>query len=180
MKYIAITQRVLQNKKTGELRDALDQQWTVLLEQIGFIPLIIPNMLTPLSKLLKITLLSGVLFTGGNDIGITKTQDVALERDRTEKRLLSHTLKHRIPLIGVCRGMQFIVHQFGGKLKKSGSHIRNKHPIVINKSSRYTSELKKISLVNSYHNYVVVSVPQEFKVIAHASDGTIEAIEHKS
>ena len=70
MKYIAITQRVLQNKKTGELRDALDQQWTVLLEQIGFIPLIIPNMLTPLSKLLKITLLNGVLFTGGNEFSI--------------------------------------------------------------------------------------------------------------
>ena len=50
----------------------------------------------------------------------------------------------KIPIIGVCRGMQIIQNYFGINLFKISGHIKVRHELYY--------EGKKIN-VNSYHNY---------------------------
>ena len=66
--------------------------------------------------------------------------------------------------------MQSIALYFGGNLKKVSSHVRTRH------------ELRGLILnnVNSYHEYEVDVLPDEFSVTARAEDGVIEAIRHKT
>ena len=42
-----------------------------------------------------------------------------------EKLLIKYSIK-KIPLLGVCRGMQFINHYYGGKLIKVKNHMKIK------------------------------------------------------
>ena len=54
----------------------------------------------------------GVVLSGGSDIGKNKI------RDESEKFLIKFAIKNRIPLIGICRGMQLIGNFFNSKLIK--------------------------------------------------------------
>ncbi len=61
-----------------------------------------------------------IVLSGGEDIGKNKL------RDTTEKNLLKFALQKKIPLLGLCRGMQLINLYFKGKLKKIKGHIKKK------------------------------------------------------
>lgn len=65
-----------------------------------------------------------VLFTGGADVdpsfyGETSPNGVCkfdTERDRTERMLFGIARRNNIPMIGICRGMQFLTVMAGGRL----------------------------------------------------------------
>lgn len=179
MTLIAITQRVAVDPKTHERRDVLSQQWAVLLEQLDMLPLIIPNKSEHLKKLLKAVPVDGILLTGGNDLTVTNSKNCPSERDKAEQILLSYSLTNHIPLIGICRGMQFIAQVFGGKFKKIQGHVGKRHSLIISEESRYKNELRKLGKVNSYHKYAPSQVSKEFIISTKSPDGIIEAIEHK-
>ena len=180
MKKIAITQRVVIDEVTGERRDAIDQKWILLIESFKMLPLLIPNQTRYLRELLKEEQINGILLTGGNDVLLKNKKNCPLERDRIEKALLKYCIDKKIPLIGICRGMQLITHVFGGQIKKVNGHIRKRHRLIISQNSRYKNELRKLKKVNSYHNYALIKVPDNFIASAIALDGTIEAIEHRN
>ena len=105
----------------------------------------------------------GVVLSGGNDLGSSKL------RDKSEKVIFEYALENRLPVLGICRGMQFIVKYFGGKIIKSHSHVGVRHEVkgAINKN------------VNSFHNYVIKNVSEDLQVLARSPEGSIEAIKHK-
>ena len=53
----------------------------------------------------------GVIFSGGNNLHIHNNNgQTSLNRDDTEKKLLDYCIAHKLPVIGICRGLQFIVN----------------------------------------------------------------------
>ena len=73
----------------------------------------------------------GFLFTGGQDVdpalyGAVKqpcTEEICPERDRMESVLLQKVLEKRKPVLGICRGLQFMNSYFGGTLYQDLSRM---------------------------------------------------------
>jgi putative glutamine amidotransferase len=138
--------------------------------------------------------IEAIVLTGGNMLNpklfggkISKDPDFSDARDETEKRLLEIAIKKRLPVLGICRGMQFINVFFKGRLvvikdevKDHLEHVRSEHPIDI-LDDRLKKVLGNKIEVNSYHNFGVIEsvLSKELKVVAESSDGVIEAIYHK-
>ena len=107
---------------------------------------------------------SAIVLSGGNDIGLFSL------RDKTEYLILDYALEKKIPVLGICRGMQIMSRWAGTKLKRVEGHIRKRHNLK--------GEIKKE--VNSYHAYSIAECPKGFKILALSEDGEIEAIRHSS
>jgi|TARA_B100001167_G_C16756565_1_gene299038 putative glutamine amidotransferase len=148
---IGISLRVVQAPNYDEKRDALSQDWSSLLEELGFIPVFIPNTLGSLENFLEEISLDGLVLSGGDNIGENQG------RDETENKLLMYAIEKKIPVIGVCRGMQLINVYFGGKLSIDDStiHLAKKHNIEIT-DTNFSSLFKSSSFhVNTYHKNMI-------------------------
>ena len=165
MKRIAITQRVEYFLEFGERRDALSQEWAALAEACGFLPLPLPNRLDTVKKLLEELRPDGVLLTGGNDLSAYGGD--APERDETERFIIDWAAEHRVPLLGVCRGMQMLLDRFGTPLERVEGHVRVEHP------------LSNGDAVNSFHGWGALDCRPPLKELARSGDGVIEAVQHR-
>ena len=99
---IGISLRIVEAENYNETRDALSHDWITLLEELNLIPVHIPNKLKNLDEFLTEMNLSGIILSGGDNLGKNK------DRDLTETRLLTYSIENKRPLIGICRGMQLI------------------------------------------------------------------------
>ena len=172
MKLVAVSQRVDEYPERHEVRDAIDQRLITFISVAGFNPIPVPNHISVSSdknkrietlwKWIEQIGIEAIVLSGGNDIG------EYLERDETENVLLDYAERYKLPVLGVCRGMQMIGVRNGGVLKKVANHVQVDHEI--------TGELSGI--VNSYHNLCFTSCPNDYKVKAKTEDGCIEAISH--
>ncbi len=123
--------------------------------------------LSELGKWLQVIEPNALILSGGNDIG------EYLTRDETERCLLRWAEAKKIPVLGICRGMQMMAVWGDGKLVKKEGHVRSRHKLVVaTQKDEWPSE------VNSYHNFVLKSCPDSFEVVAQSEDGSIEAIKH--
>lgn len=161
MTLIAVTQRTDIITEYNETRDSLDQRWHEFLLTCDLIPLIIPNNIEIAKKIIHTIEFDGILLTGGND---------SLERERIENILLDFGIEKKIPILGVCHGMQCIQTYFGTVLKKIPGHVMEKQKIFI-------SGLEKE--VNSYHHYGTTESTDGFNILAKSDDGVIKAIQHQ-
>lgn len=172
MKIVAVSQRVDIFRGHLERRDALDQRVTRFLFAAGFIAVPVPNIFQSVSHndvlephldffLGKIKP-DALFLSGGNDIG------QSCERDETELALLRYAEQNKLPLLGICRGMQMMAYRAGASLVPSFGHTRTRHEIK--------GEI--CGTVNSYHNFSVSGCPVSFRVIARSNDNCIEAIRH--
>ncbi len=78
-----------------------------------------------------------ICFTGGADVSPGIYGDVAhktthndLFRDDKETRLFNWALEKRIPMVGICRGGQFLNVMSGGRMYQDVSEHGRSHPIV--------------------------------------------------
>ncbi|HET6425336.1 MAG TPA: gamma-glutamyl-gamma-aminobutyrate hydrolase family protein [Planctomycetaceae bacterium] len=165
MKLIATTQRVTMDPTTGERRDALDQCWTTFLVACGFTPLVIPNHVETACLLMQQEHVCGLLLTGGNDLAGYGGD--APERDATELALLEMAMRTRQPVLGVCRGMQFLQHHAGATLQRVTGHVAVHHTLT------FGGETIR---VNSFHNWGATSTVAGLDIAAVADDGVIEAV----
>lgn len=123
--------------------------------------------------------IQGIILTGGNDLFCVSKNELSKKRDIFEMKLIEYAITNKIPVLGVCRGMQIIAEYFGGKLEEVQGQVGVRHTLSVNDKSKYAFELKRISEVNSYHNYSVNKVPEHFIVSATNENGMLKAIESK-
>lgn len=161
---IGLTQRVEEDAR-GERRDMLDQRWGGFLEACGiaFVPL--PNRLPAVQTLAP--LLHGVVLTGGGDLAALG--GCSPERDEVEQWLIAEARTGRWPLLGVCRGMQALIHAFGGTIWRTTGHVAVTHAVRGPWGDR---------TVNSFHDLAATAVPAPLVPMAWADDGVVEAIRH--
>ncbi len=135
-----------------------------------------------------------LLLTGGGDIspclyGSAEKHcfNVDLKRDCTEQYLLATALKKKLPIMGVCRGLQAINVYFGGtlcqKIQEASLHYcENKdvyHPVNLSERGflRDLYKSEKIN-VNSAHRQCVGARGYGLQVCARSADGVIEAVQN--
>ena len=166
---IAITQRVSSVYDGREIRESLDIRWYDFIKKCGFslIPISINQNVPQFLQEMKI---SGIIFSGGNDLFSVNQEKVNYMRDTFEKRLLRDAIKKDLPVIGVSRGTQLINEYFSGSLYRVENHVATTHKIRGNNFSR---------LVNSFHNYAIKDINKNFIIDFLSSDGVIEAFHHK-
>lgn len=165
---IGITQRVDYTENIDETRDVLDQRWTGLLKENNFITVSIPNT-CDIPNFINELSLDGILISGGND---------HYTRTICETACIEYCVKHCLPLFGICHGMQFIGQYFGSKLIHIDKHVAICHDITI-KDNCYGIPSGTFK-VNSFHNFTLDKVPENFSVLAIDNYGHCEAMCHKS
>ena len=174
MKVVAVSQRVDVCGESLERRDALDQNIIRFLFSCGFIAVPIPNLFKMaistdqnseyfgyFTKKIKP---HAFVLSGGPNIGDFP------ERDKTELAIMTYAEKRKLPLLGICRGMQMMAFKDGINPSSVVGHVGIRHNLY----GEICGE------TNSYHNFGVPECPESYRVIARSNDKTIEAIRHKS
>ena len=137
------------------------------------------------------------LFTGGQDVApelygtkdATGTVVPSPERDKLETLLLSKALQADKPILGICRGLQFINAYLGGTLWQD---LPSQHPsdIVHRQGKPYGVPTHKVSLsgdlrtllgkdtleVNTLHHQAIKDLGKDLIPMAESPDGLIEAV----
>lgn len=142
-------------------------------------------------------LADGIILTGGEDINPLMYNDtinlkvcgrINFSRDTLEKKLFDFAFKNKIPLVGVCRGMQMMNVASGGSLygdipTEIGTTVihRNNgevyHEIAIEDTSSLIFPLGEDTfLVNSWHHQGLKEISSKLRVIARSYDGLPEAV----
>jgi putative glutamine amidotransferase len=152
--------------------------------------------------------LDGLLLAGGGDIDPTRYGGSAHEtvysidpvRDEGELALAHTVLERGVPTLAICRGMQVVNVALGGSLHVhlpevvDGTVVHRKEPEALRGMPGPTPhevEVEPASLVAevmgadrvtpmSWHHQAVHEVGDRLRVVARASDGTVEALEHES
>jgi putative glutamine amidotransferase len=146
----------------------------------------------------------GILFAGGEDVDPSfydepkryPTVQTDPARDEFELALLDAVRECRIPVLGICRGMQVINVKFGGTLyqdlkrdpysetgfqvehKQAGSRNAATHTVTLTEpESRLAEAFRGSCRVNSMHHQAVRRVGRGLKVTAYSEDGLAEAVE---
>lgn len=161
---VLVTQNVVVDQARSERRDSLDQAWAEFLAVCGLLPVPAPNHRMAL-ELMTLANAGGLLMTGGNDLAAYGGS--APERDAVEESLVAAALERGLPVLGVCRGLQFLLHRFGAELEPVDGHVATEHTIQTREGSR---------IVNSFHRWGTRAGAGPLQVTARAADGVVEAV----
>ena len=168
----------------------------------GGLPMILPYV-NPELAIEMVQLCNGIILSGGEDIDPyfygqepQKNLEVTTpERDEVEIALVKYALQSQIPILAICRGIQLLNVALGGTLiqdisssvNKSLQHFqkverkRDTHWVRIERDSQLYKIFGEDQVrVNSLHHQAIDCLAPELKVVARASDGIIEAVEHTS
>jgi putative glutamine amidotransferase len=184
---------------------AIRKNYVDAITKAGGAPILIPYDILSIENYLS--LCDGFMIVGGNfDINpekygektIHKSVILNTNREEFESVLVKKILEIKIPILGICNGMQAINVALGGSLMQDILDEKNNfvdheqshfeefqdkkkpyHTIKINsESTLYKITKTKIASVNSSHHQAIKNVGSALNVSAVADDGIIEAIEN--
>jgi putative glutamine amidotransferase len=144
---------------------------------------------------------SGLLLTGGSDVHpshygkmeyLPHCREIDERRDELELALIHAAFDEKIPVLGICRGLQILNVAFKGTLipdisgfsKSSVPHSGKEdvyHRVSVKENSllfRMTESRNEV--VNSSHHQAIDSLAKHFVAVAHSPDFLIEAVEAES
>jgi putative glutamine amidotransferase len=140
-----------------------------------------------------------LVLTGGHDVDPARyggppshpaIVDVNRERDDFELQLLTAAETLRLPLLGICRGMQLTNVYYGGTLipdiaeagyapHKGKGEVVAMHPVTVSGGSSF-ARIASGGVVNSSHHQAVLTPGKGLRVAALSGDGIIEALEEEA
>ncbi|MDD6091176.1 MAG: gamma-glutamyl-gamma-aminobutyrate hydrolase family protein [Hallerella succinigenes] len=169
------------------------------IQKAGGIPIVLPLSSDEgdLEHLVKMC--DEFLFTGGHDVSPELYQEKLLNksvvccsrRDAMEKIVLQKVLELDKPLLGICRGIQFLNAALGGTLYQD---LPTERPSVMehHQQAPYDVPVHRVKilkdsplfqclgveelLVNSYHHQAVRRMSPMLKPMAVSEDGLVEAL----
>ena len=178
------------------------------LAKVGHIPVVIGRCKDPARIAALLSRIDVLLLAGGEDVHTARYGETrggsdkpALDRDEFEYLVLGEAVKRRLPVFGICRGMQLMNVFFGGSLYQDiptehrpeggaapckhrfgqgGIYRENPpaHEIAIERGTRLhaVAGVERLA-VNSHHHQSVKRLAPGFRISARATDGVVEAIE---
>lgn len=175
----------------------------------GGVPVIIPPVNDAETIINTLDRIDGLLLSGGADINplwvneepSPALKNINMQRDAAELLTVRLAYNRQIPIFGICRGIQTIAMALGGhvlqditptnvKHSQDADRTETTHSVRIEKESllsqifsKYGNNDDELLYVNSFHHQAVDNPGSLLRAVAHAADGTIEAIEsaeHKS
>ena len=180
---------------------ANNQTYVRAIERAGGVPLLLPPFELAESREAALAALDGLLLTGGGDLDPAYYGEEKLpqchapesERDAVEFAFTREALAERMPILGVCRGMQLLNVARGGNLiqdlatqrPQTARHDQLDHPrtlrahgISLNPDSRLGQILgAPQTMVNSLHHQAVDRPGEGVEIVAWSEDGVAEAME---
>lgn len=87
-------------------------------------------------------------------------------------------VEKKLPLFGVCLGLQGIVEYFGGSLEALDYPMHGKPSLVNHSHSSLFKGVESPFTAGRYHSLVAASMPECLKVTAQTDDGAVMAVEH--
>ncbi|MFE6666368.1 gamma-glutamyl-gamma-aminobutyrate hydrolase family protein [Streptomyces sp. NPDC057697] len=135
--------------------------------------------------------LDGVVIAGGADVEPARygrspdprTGPPARARDAWELALIGAAIDLRVPLLGICRGMQLLNVALGGTLHQhldghtGGTGVFAEHTVTPVRGTVYAAVAPEPAVVPTYHHQAVDRLGSGLTASAHAPDGTVEAVE---
>jgi len=82
---------------------------------------------------------------------------------------------HKIPILGICYGAQYIADKYGGKVERSDKREYGKAQILFEKEDPLFNQVNTESQVWMSHGDSIVELPQGFTKIAHTKDIPVAA-----
>lgn len=140
------------------------------------------NKITPIfinkDNLFLLDICDGLLLPGGYDLAgfwygenDYHCNEVNLYNDWLDFYFIYYALRHKKPLLGICRGLQSINVYFDGTLDKDiSNHSETTHKIKTK---------NKIYHVNSFHHQGIKKIGTHLKALASSPDSLIEIIAHE-
>jgi GMP synthase (glutamine-hydrolysing) len=130
------------------------------------------EIITPkdLNKLKKYHNIKGIILSGGpSSVTTTKFPKISKE-----------IFKKKIPVLGICYGLQLIAKLFGGKIKPSKKRREFGRATLFKKNNSLLIKkyLNKKQTVWMSHEDVVVKLPKNFKVVASTESSKLTIIEN--
>ena len=168
--------------------DFLNHNYVTFFSGLGFEVVILPNSGADPGDLISATPLSLLVFSGGNDLSIemasgrpTTGQDPVHRRDSWESRLYAAAVDKGVPVLGICRGMQFLNAAHGGGVTQPLSpamverHVAKTHEVEIVESTLAPVFGQRCVSVNSYHRHGVGidQLSGELTAVALAEEGRL-------
>ncbi|MGW1725126.1 gamma-glutamyl-gamma-aminobutyrate hydrolase family protein [Streptomyces sp. NPDC002306] len=135
--------------------------------------------------------LDGLVIAGGPDVEPVRygadpdprTGPPARARDAWELALIEAALAARVPLLGICRGMQLLNVAVGGTLVQHvDGHadvvgVFGRHSVKPVPGTLYAGVVPEETAVPTFHHQAVDRLGADLVVSAYAEDGTVEAVE---
>ena len=168
------------------------------LRQAGCLPMILPLTKEPEEIDQMLTMVDGILLTGGQDVspelyGETPAGagEICKTRDAMEGQLLKKAMVLDKSVLGICRGIQFINAALGGSLyqdipsqrpstvehHQSPPYDKPSHEVTLMQGSPLRSLLEQEKLwVNSYHHQAIKRLADGLEVMARSDDNLVEAV----
>ncbi len=120
-----------------------------------------------------------------------RASGVDLDRDRCERRLLEDAIERQCPILGICRGAQFINIERGGTLHQDidgfyteigkVASVYAKHLVEVNPNSLLYKILEKERCqVNCLHDQAIHRLGKSLQISARDRAGVVQAIEDPS
>ncbi|HOY66715.1 MAG TPA: gamma-glutamyl-gamma-aminobutyrate hydrolase family protein [Candidatus Ozemobacteraceae bacterium] len=143
-------------------------------------------------------LVDGILLPGGEDIDprwmgeepSARLGGVNPLRDAFELELTRRSRDRRIPVLGICRGLQVLVVALGGSLHQDIAGLTTQqhsqqaprwatsHRVILDPNSLIRGWAGSDEIfTNSFHHQVANRLPEYLKATGHTADGLIEVVE---
>ncbi len=182
------------------LNEAVPRGYVEGVEGASGLAVVLPNTGDPSRARSYLDRIDGLLLTGGDDVHPRlfgeaphpRLDLVDERRDQFEIALLLAARERRMPVFGICRGIQVMNVALGGDLyqdlpsqadSKVGHAQRTLdegpwHDIEVCRGTRLAEVLGEAkTAVNSYHHQACRRVAEGLSVTATAPDGVVEALE---